>query len=432
MPIDFSPPTPPNDFLPMGGVRRRSFSDSMSMDDDVIDEYSHLCSLRHCVGGAKAMAKGFNKEYNGTRGIELVSRQDVADKDEIMNQFLPDSKLGAAISNSNQLRVVVIFLACHALQLGGEVFLVPASAKLNTKVRDKCVALSEVAKLVMDQVNERTTKVLCVFIVDACRDPGLPDQSTVLDAKQTEHLFSSKQLSGCNHLFMFSTWHGDKAKDGNLLQAHSPYTQALLDSMFTASSFLDVQSAVEAALKTTDQCPTCHGHPMSEALRTAILCKPQQPNMFPAAITERQFTERCVQLKKNAASMIWDVPEEVRSPRQKLTMKAMLSHMMGLVKRRHGLHITCEQAEMVYDRLSHSGSSIPSSGSVAFKELVQDLMEGMQIMDQPTVPCTRSNKRQREFNANQTNERLTAEIVHSFFCHICGRHDRDENNPPLP
>lgn len=162
------------------------------------------------------------------------------------------------------LQNVVIFLACHALQLDGTVYIVPAGAEFDSdskeyfkeSVEDSCYTLKHLADRVTDCVdlaralpaaqNANGGKpVTVMFILDACRDgvslDNADDESygrqvakyapCSLNAKtDTEGRFSRR--NNCQHILMFSTWKGDTASDGRLCDGHSPYTKALLDHMF--------------------------------------------------------------------------------------------------------------------------------------------------------------------------------------------------------
>ena len=51
-------------------------------------------------------------------------------------------------AQGTQLRAVVVYIACHGMQIDGEVYLVPADANLKRvdSVSGKCLALSELVK----------------------------------------------------------------------------------------------------------------------------------------------------------------------------------------------------------------------------------------------------------------------------------------------
>eukprot|EP00658_Telonema_sp_P-2_P060870 TRINITY_DN49661_c0_g1_i1.p1 TRINITY_DN49661_c0_g1~~TRINITY_DN49661_c0_g1_i1.p1 ORF type:complete len:578 (-),score=48.64 TRINITY_DN49661_c0_g1_i1:166-1803(-) len=232
-----------------------------------IDKYRHLSPLQNCVSDASAMAAAFRNPEQSSHGITAT---DLEDKYAFLDVL--EEELGRLIDqHALTVSTVVVFTACHALQLSGQVYLVPAGAKLHLKkrfeqsVEESCLRLSKVSSVVtaaVDKAKERAMhahgaypgRCKCIFILDACRDTGLMAYpSETLDAHKSEGFVTSEQLreTSCDTLFMFSTWQGDYANDVSL------YAKTLLANMFVPGRCLGaVQTAAREALKLSGQHPT--------------------------------------------------------------------------------------------------------------------------------------------------------------------------------
>ena len=196
--------------------------------------------LRHCLSDASAMAKAFTCSENCSlakaateeQGYQLEDFQQLYDEE---GDFCTKVK-----QHSTTLRAVVVYAACHGVQIQNDVYLVPTDAKVNDRntksykdsIERQCVKVKDIADhvtKVVDESRPKDARKKCVFlfILDTCRNANT-QHSTNLDANVTEKFWQSQELenSRCERFFMFSTWQGGCAGDsgfGN--DCHSPYTK---------------------------------------------------------------------------------------------------------------------------------------------------------------------------------------------------------------
>ena len=237
-----------------------------------------LSNLQNCVSDAEAIAEGFCSAEYRSRGIS-VDVTNIRTSGQLL-EALNDELDPIIKEHSATLRTLVVPFACHALQLDGEVYLIPPGAdftessneqRFKNSVSDQCLALSdvvsEITKLMDDAMHELAASssvfvkdCRCIFILDTCRDQGFTCAGTKPHASITETFLKPKEPTVCNHLFMFSTSQGKCASDGGAREGHSLYTATLLEHLFVPGKrLIDVQTATENALKAINQTPTWHG-----------------------------------------------------------------------------------------------------------------------------------------------------------------------------
>ena len=230
------------------------------------------------MSDAEAIAEGFCSAEYRSRGIS-VDVTNIRTSGQLL-EALNDELDPIIKEHSATLRTLVVPFACHALQLDGEVYLIPPGAdftessneqRFKNSVSDQCLALSdvvsEITKLMDDAMHELAASssvfvkdCRCIFILDTCRDQGFTCAGTKPHASITETFLKPKEPTVCNHLFMFSTSQGKCASDGGAREGHSLYTATLLEHLFVPGKrLIDVQTATENALKAINQTPTWHG-----------------------------------------------------------------------------------------------------------------------------------------------------------------------------
>eukprot|EP00656_Telonema_subtile_P030184 TRINITY_DN3319_c0_g1_i17.p1 TRINITY_DN3319_c0_g1~~TRINITY_DN3319_c0_g1_i17.p1 ORF type:complete len:493 (-),score=60.81 TRINITY_DN3319_c0_g1_i17:130-1608(-) len=176
-----------------------------------IDNYATLSKLRHCVGDAVAMSEGFNLRAESLGVAVTDSTHELTGKRDIQKS-LQKVLQPLVAKHIITLRMVVVYVASHALQLGEEVYLVPAGAKFDfdchdgfvESVNDTCPTLQTLTSKVTGWVNTArgTLNALganngqpctALFVLDACRDQGLAEHS--LNAKVTEKFASGADVN---------------------------------------------------------------------------------------------------------------------------------------------------------------------------------------------------------------------------------------------
>jgi len=143
----------------------------------------------------------------------------------------------ALIDFSQQARgtdLAVIFFAGHGIQMGGENWLIPVDAQLQTdlNVANEAIGLQSLTRAVSN-----TTK-LGLVILDACRNnPFLPRMQTTNVQRAVERGFSRVEPSG-NVLVAYSARDGTTANDGS--GRNSPFTHSLLANIETPGLEIDL------------------------------------------------------------------------------------------------------------------------------------------------------------------------------------------------
>jgi len=119
--------------------------------------------------------------------------------------------------------VALLFFAGHGLQVGGENYLLPVSARLKrrTDLRFEAVALNEVLYL-MEESGAR----IKIAIIDACRDNPLARSFNRSTRSTSGSGLAPPHATTRGTLIAFATSPGDVAADGS--ERNSPFTAALL------------------------------------------------------------------------------------------------------------------------------------------------------------------------------------------------------------
>lgn len=119
--------------------------------------------------------------------------------------------------------VALLFFAGHGLQVDGENYLLPVSARLQrrTDLRFEAVALNEVLHL-MEESGAR----IKIAVVDACRDNPLARSFNRSTRSTVGSGLAPPRSTARGTLIAFATSPGDVAADGS--ERNSPFTAALL------------------------------------------------------------------------------------------------------------------------------------------------------------------------------------------------------------
>lgn len=156
-----------------------------------------------------------------------------------------DDMRRALIDFSQQARgtdFALIYFAGHGVQMGGENWLIPVDAQLQTdlNVADEAIGLQSLTRAVSN-----TTK-LGLVILDTCRSNlFLPKMETTNVQRAVERGFSRVEPSD-NVLVAYSARDGTTASDGS--GRNSPFTQSLLRNIETPG--LEVQFLFARAFST--------------------------------------------------------------------------------------------------------------------------------------------------------------------------------------
>ena len=123
--------------------------------------------------------------------------------------------------------VAVVFYAGHAIEIGGENYMIPVDAKLEKAkvVEDETVSLERLFRAV------EPAKYLRVVILDACRDnPFLGKMRGRGQTRQiVSHGLANVKTTLSDTLIAYAASPGSTADDGD--GDHSPYTTALLENL---------------------------------------------------------------------------------------------------------------------------------------------------------------------------------------------------------
>jgi uncharacterized caspase-like protein len=175
--------------------------------------YKHAPALANPANDAKAVAAALDR-----LGFEVVSGFDLGNADlrKTVRSFA-DKLAGADVA--------LFFYAGHGLQVGGENFLIPVDAAIQTEAD---LDFNAVKMDLVSRQMDRETKIKIVML-DACRDNPFEKQLSRSMGK-TRSAALKKGLAEINtaggSIIAFATDPGDVALDGD--GKHSPFTEALL------------------------------------------------------------------------------------------------------------------------------------------------------------------------------------------------------------
>ena len=306
-----------------------------------VDEYMHLTPLRHCCHGATAFAEMFCEAGGGSHGISITSdTATLGTKDDFKWEI---QKLVKVIkAQGSHLQVVAIYLACHAMQIGAELWLVPRDAKITTEdfednVTQRCFKLSDIVEQIVRAVDMTKRKALnserclCLFIADTCRE-SFGQASQPGDMKHGLEDLNSRVGSGgsvCDCAFFFSTTPGSTASDGRKLEDHSPYTQVLLDEFFIPGRSLNaIQLALERKSKQAS-----HQASVSTMMTQVFPCT--QPVLDPAPEEGECITEDMARMQEIQEAHVEDkaiVFRKLRDPTIELPLDEKLRCLRGCLR----------------------------------------------------------------------------------------------------
>ena len=116
-----------------------------------IDNYENQNSLKYCVDGATKAALAFNnpERYSVSINATEANGYTLAADDDIL-KVVEGSFCKILKECGSQLKATLFYAACHAVQVDGDVYLIPAKAELPKErferwVKKRCVCLQEVA-----------------------------------------------------------------------------------------------------------------------------------------------------------------------------------------------------------------------------------------------------------------------------------------------
>jgi len=145
----------------------------------------------------------------------------------------------------NESTVSIIYFAGHGIQNDGVNYLIPTDADIQRSWQLKSRSLS--LNTVLESL-DNSLSPLKIVILDACRDNPLADRKGIPRSVRTRGGLAPVDSSS-GTLISFATKPGDVASDG--AADHSPYTQALLDTMGTPGiSILEMFNRVGNVVKT--------------------------------------------------------------------------------------------------------------------------------------------------------------------------------------
>lgn len=225
--------------------------------------------LTNTVSDAEAMARKFC-EMDRSYGVAVTSP--LKQKSDV-KASLKKSLFQVIQEHINTLRTVVTYAACHAVQIGTDIYLAPSDAQIDwgeedpddlmDSVKGACISLKQVTELVTAAVRSARANLtnirepcVCIFILDTCRDSGNGVLAKYTPNASMETQGFSKPDKDVECVFLFSTWKGDTAGDGTAQAGHSPYTDALLEHLFRSDVPLgELLCGVEKAMRTGLQAP---------------------------------------------------------------------------------------------------------------------------------------------------------------------------------
>ena len=194
------------------------------------------------MNDAKAMADQFSfwKRNSSSHLLSQNAKTKNELRDLVRQDFCPH-----IMRAGPSLKVISIFIACHAVQREDELYFIPGGADfdlnnledLQLALQYHCYTLSELVESVIEAVIERDCreKVVCAFICDVCRDldfsvcaESLRKCKKTLVDKDNKATIASR----CDFMLVFSASQDQCAKDAHeSTTGHSPYTKAFLDAI---------------------------------------------------------------------------------------------------------------------------------------------------------------------------------------------------------
>ncbi|WP_454620412.1 caspase family protein [Bradyrhizobium cenepequi] len=123
--------------------------------------------------------------------------------------------------------IAIIYFAGHGIQIGGENWLIPIDAQLETdiNVANEAISLQSMARAVSN------TSKLGLVILDACRtNPFIPKMRSTNMSRAVDRGFSRVEPSD-NVLIAYAARDGTTAQDG--MGRNSPFTRSLLNNIET-------------------------------------------------------------------------------------------------------------------------------------------------------------------------------------------------------
>lgn len=110
-----------------------------------IDEYKNTGSLQNCISDAISFARGF--EFHGDKEAHkkacVILETNIQTKKDFRGLFR--RTLRPRIEASRAIvRAVIVYVACHAVQVKSEIYLIPCTADLTEEedISDQCYELS--------------------------------------------------------------------------------------------------------------------------------------------------------------------------------------------------------------------------------------------------------------------------------------------------
>ena len=228
--------------------------------------YQHAPALANPANDAKAVAAALER-----LGFDVVSGFDLGNADLRKTVRAFADKLAGA-------DVALFFYAGHGLQVGGENFLIPIDAAIQTEAD---LDFNAVKMDLVSRQMERETKVKIVML-DACRDNPFEKQLSRSMGK-TRSANLKKGLAEVNTaggtLIAFATDPGDVALDGD--GKHSPFTEALLRHIETPG--IEIGLMMRRVTKDVFEATKEKQRPWTNASLTGeFYMKPGEPGAAPA------------------------------------------------------------------------------------------------------------------------------------------------------
>ena len=250
--------------------------------------YKHAPALANPANDAKAVTAALER-----LGFEVVSGFDLSNADlrKTVRSFA--DKLNGA-------DVALFFYAGHGLQVGGENFLIPVDAAIQTEAD---LDFNAVKMDLVSRQMDRESKIKIVML-DACRDNPFEKQLSRSMGK-TRSAALKKGLAEINtaggSIIAFATDPGDVALDGD--GKHSPFTEALLRHIETPG--VEIGLMMRRVTKDVFEGTREKQRPWTNASLTGeFYMKPAEPGAAPAATpapaaaapTGSNFDERQIEL----------------------------------------------------------------------------------------------------------------------------------------
>ena len=181
--------------------------------------YLNAPKLTNPAHDAAAMEKLFSAS-----GFDIVTRVTDASREQISTALRKFER------DSEDADVSIVFYSGHGLEIGGENYLIPVDAKIETErdVKFETVSLSDVR----DAVDG--AKKLKLILLDACRDDPFANQMQRKGGtKGVERgLAPIRDAFGVNVIIAFAAAPGQTAADGD--GQDSPFTSALIKNLTAA------------------------------------------------------------------------------------------------------------------------------------------------------------------------------------------------------